>query len=114
MTETGKVQCKQLQEKFPYLQDIEVILASPLRRAIQTAAYTFAPELEKRQVPVVLVPNAQEISSLPCDIGHDADVTISEAPRLIATAAPLWDVSNLNTTLVDELWNSKVGLLLPS
>jgi broad specificity phosphatase PhoE len=108
LTDLGKVQCKELQQKFPFLQDVEVILASPLRRTIQTAAYTFAPELEKRQIPMVLVPKAQEISSLACDIGHDAEVTISEAPKLIADAAPLWDASNLDTTLVDESWNSKV------
>lgn len=112
MTETGKAQCTELQEKFPFLQDVEVILSSPLRRAVQTAAYTFAPELEKRQVPVVLVPKAQEISSLACDIGLDAEITISEAPKLIANAAPSWNVSELNTGLVDESWNSKVGLLL--
>jgi broad specificity phosphatase PhoE len=113
LTETGKVQCKELQEKFPFLQDVEVILASPLRRTIQTAAYTFAPELEKRQIPLVLVPKAQEISSLACDIGQDAEKIIAEAPKLIADAAPLWDASNLDTTLVDESWNSKVsGLVL--
>lgn len=110
LTDLGKVQCKELQQKFPFLQDVEVILASPLRRTIQTAAYIFAPELEKRQIPIVLVPKAQEISSLACDIGHDAEVTISDAPKLIADAAPLWDASNVDTTLVDESWNSKVSL----
>ncbi|KAJ5522796.1 phosphoglycerate mutase family protein-like protein [Penicillium frequentans] len=110
LTETGKAQCTELQEKFPFLQDVEVILSSPLRRAVQTAAYTFAPELEKRQVPVVLVPKAQEISSLACDIGLDAEITISEAPKLIANAAPSWNVSELNTGLVDESWNSKKGI----
>lgn len=114
LTNLGRAQCKVLQEKFPFLQDVEVILASPLRRTIQTAAYTFAPELEKRQIPLVLVPKAQEISSLACDIGYDAEVTISEAPKLIADAAPSWDASNLDTTLVDESWNSKVSLLAPS
>lgn len=111
LTEIGKAQCRELQEKFPFLQDIEIILSSPLRRTIQSAAYTFAPELEKRQIPIVLVPKAQEISSLACDIGHDAEVTISEASKLIANAAPLWDASKLDTTLVDESWNSKVSFM---
>ncbi|KAJ5364403.1 phosphoglycerate mutase family protein-like protein [Penicillium cataractarum] len=110
LTETGKSQCKELQEKFPFLQDVEVILASPLRRTVQTVAYTFAPELEKRQIPIVLVPKAQEISSLACDVGHDAEVTITEAPKLIAEAVPSWDASNLDTTLVDDSWNSKRGI----
>ncbi|GLI72281.1 hypothetical protein PoHVEF18_000451 [Penicillium ochrochloron] len=85
-----------------------------VQRTIQTAAYTFAPELEKRQIPMVLVPKAQEISSLACDIGHDAEVTISEAPKLIADAAPLWDASYLDTTLVNESWNSKKGIYASS
>ncbi|KAJ5107650.1 phosphoglycerate mutase family protein-like protein [Penicillium angulare] len=110
LTDTGKAQCQELQEKFPFLQDVEVILASPLRRTIQTAAYTFAPELEKRQTPVILVPNAQEISSLACDIGHDTKITKSEAPNLIKDAAPLWSAANLGSTLVNESWNSKKGI----
>ncbi|KAJ5279995.1 phosphoglycerate mutase family protein-like protein [Penicillium angulare] len=107
LTDTGKFQCQELQEKFPFLQDVEVILASPLRRTIQTAAYTFAPELEKRQLPMILVPNAQEISSLACDVGHDAKITKSEAPNLIKDAAPSWNAMNLDATLVNESWNSK-------
>ncbi|KAL2822255.1 histidine phosphatase superfamily [Aspergillus cavernicola] len=101
LTETGKAQCQELQEKFPFLRDVEVILASPLRRTIQTAAFVFAPELKERQIPVVLVPNAQEISRLTCDLGYDADVTKAEAPSLIGDAAPSWNSTNLDMTLVD-------------
>jgi broad specificity phosphatase PhoE len=108
LTETGKSQCKELREKFPFHGDVELILASPLRRTIQTAAYVFAPELEKRQIPIILVPNAQEISPFACDLGSDAGVVKSEAPTLIADASPSWDAVNLDTTLVNESWNSKV------
>jgi broad specificity phosphatase PhoE len=87
---------------------VEVILASPLRRTIQTAAYVFAPELEERQLPVVLVPNAQEISHLNCDLGYEDTITKAEAPDLISQAAPSYDSKNLDMTLVDETWNSKV------
>ena len=59
-------------------------------------------------MPVVLVPNAQEISSLACDVGTDAEVTIAEAPKLISETAPAWDSANLSTELVDGSWNSKV------
>ncbi|KAF9893501.1 hypothetical protein FE257_010813 [Aspergillus nanangensis] len=115
LTETGKSQCQALQEKSSFLQDVKVILASPLRRTIQTAAYVFAPELEKRQIPFILVPNAQEISGLTCDIGHDVEVTKSEARRLIVAATgPSWDPANLDTTLIDESWNSKKGVYAPT
>lgn len=59
-------------------------------------------------MPVILVPNAQEISSLACDVGTDAEVTIAEAPNLISKAAPEWDSASLSTELVDGSWNSKV------
>lgn len=108
LTDHGKAQCKDLQENFPFLKDVQVVLASPLRRTIQTAAFVFAPELEKRQLPIVLVPNAQEISHLTCDLGYDADVTKGQAPNLIAEAAPSYGNLNLDMTLVDESWNSKV------
>ncbi|KAJ5710432.1 phosphoglycerate mutase family protein-like protein [Penicillium malachiteum] len=110
LTNTGKAQCEELQQKFPFLTEVELIIASPLRRTVQTAAYIFASELEKRQIPVVLVPKAQDISSLACDIGHDAEVVKSEAPNLIMGVVPSWNPVNLDTSLVDESWNSKEGI----
>ncbi|KAJ5737927.1 phosphoglycerate mutase family protein-like protein [Penicillium malachiteum] len=110
LTDTGKAQCEELQQNFPFLNEIELIIASPLRRTVQTAAYTFAPELKKRQIPMVLVPKAQEISSLACDVGHDAEVVKLEAPKLIMDVVSSWSPVNLDTTLVDESWNSKEGI----
>lgn len=94
------------------MQDVQAVIASPLRRAIQTAAFVFAPELENRQLPIILAPDAQEISSLTCDLGYDADVTKAQAPDLIAKAVPLYNITNLDTTLIDGLWNSKVSFFL--
>ena len=111
LTNTGEAQCKSLQEHLPFLQDVEIIIASPLRRTIQTAAFVFAPELEKRQLPIILAPDSQEISHLMCDLGSDADVIKSQAPNLIAKAAPSYKAINLDATLVDKSWNSKVSLI---
>jgi broad specificity phosphatase PhoE len=110
LTDAGKVQCLELRESFPFLQEVEVILVSPLRRAIQTAAFVFGPEMERRGLPIILVPQAQEISSLQCDIGQDAEAIRSEAAKLIAEAAPGWNAELLDSTLVDDGWNSKVGI----
>lgn len=109
MTTTGKQQCLQLREEFPFAKDISAVLASPLQRTIQTAAWTFGPELEKRQLPFVLVPNAQEISGFQCDFGWNEAYVKSSAPKLISEAAPGFDQSSLDMTLVDESWNSKVS-----
>lgn len=87
------------------------MLASPLQRAIQTAAHAFSPVLEKRQVPFVLVPLAQEISHLTCDLGADRESLARDAPGLIAQGAPGYNVDDLDMSLVDEDWNSKVWTL---
>lgn len=97
-----------LQTALGGMQDIEVLFVSPLRRAIQTAAYVFADLLNIRQVRVVLVPYGQEVSEQLCDVGQDASVVGVEAASLIAQAAPRWDCSNLDTRLIDKGWNSKV------
>ncbi|KAJ5760397.1 hypothetical protein N7520_007553 [Penicillium odoratum] len=114
LTETGKTQCRDLRDNFPYHDEVSLILASPLRRTIQTAAHSFQPVLEKRQVPFVLVPKAQEISKQPCDIGQDSDVLKAEIPGLITPGAACFDQANLDTSLLEDGWNSKKGIYAPT
>lgn len=85
-----------------------MVLASPLKRAVQTAAHAFSPALEKRQVPLLLVPLAQEISHLTCDLGVDREVVVKDAPEWIAEGTPAYDADKLDVSLVDTNWNSKV------
>ncbi|KAJ5297386.1 hypothetical protein N7508_007635 [Penicillium antarcticum] len=110
LTATGKDECLQLREEFPFSKDISAVLASPLQRTIQTAAWVFGPELEKRQLLFILVPGAQEISGLNCNHGWDEEHVKLQAPKLIAEAAPGFELSRLDATLVDQTWNSKAGL----
>jgi hypothetical protein len=98
-----------LSDSFPYHDDLSLILASPLRRTIQTAAHAFHSALEKRQIPFVLVPKAQEISKRPCDVGLDCDVIKAEVPHLIASGAAAFDQAKLDTSLLEDGWNSKIG-----
>ncbi|CAI7634610.1 unnamed protein product [Penicillium bialowiezense] len=114
LTALGKEQCLQLRQEFPFAKDISAVLASPLQRTIQTAAWTFGPELQRRQLPFVLVPNAQEISGFQCDFGWDEDYVKSSAPELITEAAPGFEEARIDTTLVDGSWNSKKGIYAPS
>jgi hypothetical protein len=108
LTAKGKDECLQLREEFPFSKEISIVLASPLRRTIQTAAWVFAPELEQRQLPFILVPGAQEISGFNCNHGWDEDRVKSQAPTLVAEVVPDFESSQLDTSLVDESWNSKV------
>ncbi|KAJ5541087.1 hypothetical protein N7494_006163 [Penicillium frequentans] len=114
LTDTGKDQCRDLRDTFPYHDDISLILASPLRRTIQTAAHAFHLALKKRQVPFALVPKAQEISKQACDIGQDCDVLKAEIPQLIASGAAGFDQANLDTSLLEDGWNSKKGIYAPT
>lgn len=76
--------------------------ASPLKRAIQTAAHTFPLVLERYQVPFILVPLAQEISHLTCNLGVDRGSLVRDAPGLITRGTPAFKFDDLDLTLVDE------------
>ena len=43
LTALGMKQCQRAMETFPFMDDIAIILSSPLRRALQTALFTFQP-----------------------------------------------------------------------
>ncbi|KAI9933786.1 hypothetical protein ASPWEDRAFT_168061 [Aspergillus wentii DTO 134E9] len=110
LTAIGKHQCQDLAETFPFHNDISIILASPLKRTIQTAAYVFSSTLEKRQIPLLLAPMAQEISHLPCDLGYEREIVLEEGPKLVTQAAPGYDVAKLDMSLVGDDWNAKKGI----
>jgi len=70
LNEAGIAQCRRLCAEFPFHDKVDLILASPLRRAIQTALYGYAPEID-RGLKVLLMPLAQEVSDKPMDVGSD-------------------------------------------
>ncbi|PYI00268.1 phosphoglycerate mutase family protein-like protein, partial [Aspergillus sclerotiicarbonarius CBS 121057] len=110
LTTHGKEQCHALREALPFHASVSLIMASPLKRAIQTAATVFAPTLASRQLPFMLIPLAQEVSQLQCYLGDDVATTKAGAPDLITDAAEGYDPVNLDVSLVQEDWNSKQGI----
>jgi phosphohistidine phosphatase SixA len=64
LTAKGKSQCLALQATFKHHNDIDLVLASPLRRTVQTASLSFGPVLAKKEVPFVLLPMLQEVSNM--------------------------------------------------
>jgi broad specificity phosphatase PhoE len=56
---------------------VELLLASPLRRAIQTCQISFAPCVERGLV-IVAIPHAEEVSVTPSDTGSPLDVLREE------------------------------------
>ena len=83
----------------------ELIVSSPLRRTLQTTALGWAPAVARLGGPrrVVVLPQAQECSALPCDTGSS---------REQLEADPEFAVFDLAGLPAD--WNSKEGFWAPT
>lgn len=102
LTDQGKQQCEELRKRFPYSADIELVVASPLRRTIYTALYAFRDVLAAKKLRIIALPELQETSSQPCDTGS----SVEDLAREFA-AAPV------DLSLVKDGWNSKTGRWAP-
>lgn len=94
LTPLGERQCEELCERFDAHDKITHLIASPIRRTLYTCLHSFAPVVQSGK-KVVALPDAQEISRLPCDIG-------SEPSKLKEEFGDLVDLH-----LVQEGWNDK-------
>jgi len=70
LTERGVEECRELSERFPYHSSIDLIVSSPLRRALHTALNGFQPAIA-RGTKIVALPELQETSDIVCDIGSE-------------------------------------------
>lgn len=77
LTEKGKQQCIDRCKDFDRHDKIELLLASPLRRAIQTCQLAFAPCVERGLV-IIALPTAEEVSDAPSDTGSPVEDLIKE------------------------------------
>jgi hypothetical protein len=78
------------------------MVASPLRRTIRTALLSFAPVFEAhKDFKLLLLPEAQETSDVPCDTGSDQAVLKKD---FVDQGLPV------DLSLVHEGWNSKVTI----
>jgi Histidine phosphatase superfamily (branch 1) len=108
LTDKGRRQCLALRGMFPRHHDIDLILASPLKRCIETAVLAFGSVLcdSKRKVLLHLVPLAQEINNYPTDIGLSRKELEAEMPTLLKGSGI--SPSQVVFDDVSEGWNSKV------
>ncbi|KAK3717942.1 hypothetical protein LTR37_005368 [Vermiconidia calcicola] len=79
LTPEGEEQCRKRRETFDRHDNIELLLASPLRRALQTCTITFQPGIE-RGLRIIALPMAEEASDAPCDTGSEVEVLKKEFP----------------------------------
>jgi broad specificity phosphatase PhoE len=102
LTPLGKEQCATLRKTaFLEQSNISLVTASPLCRTLHTAYLIFNPALTsngKCQPQILALPDAQETSDEPCDIGTD--------PSLLSgiAAENNWPV---DLSLVKDGWNVK-------
>ncbi|KAF5015115.1 hypothetical protein F66182_13660, partial [Fusarium sp. NRRL 66182] len=109
LTEAGIKECEALEACFPFQSSIDLIVASPLRRTIQTALYSFQPAI-KRGVRVIALAELQETSDVACDTGSDVtDLKREFGDYQLGPETPVVDFS-----LVPEDWNKKIGRWAPS
>ncbi|KAF2432773.1 phosphoglycerate mutase-like protein [Tothia fuscella] len=109
LTDLGFEQAGQLVQNFPESSSIGVIITSPLKRAVQTTLAGFPHVLEKSNfalgsnpggiengAKLIVDPDLQERSDLPCDTGSDRSVLETTFPGVDFGA-------------VESGWQSKEG-----
>jgi len=102
LTDLGKVQCQNLAQSFSRLSEVDLIVASPLKRTIYTALYSFPDKC--KQFGIIGLPDVQETSDLPCDTGSDRpDIEKEFADKHV----------KLDLALLDDDWHSKKGRYSP-
>ena len=103
LTPFGEQQCSTLREDFPNHDKISLLISSPLRRTIYTAFLAFPPALANGhcQPNIIALPEIQETSDFPCDLGSDVDALRKEmkenhVPVDLSLVKEGWNVKTLN------------------
>lgn len=110
LTPKGKQQCRELRDAFSHHNVVDLVVASPLRRTIQTAALSFGPTLARENVNFLALPVAQEVSNAPADTGLEPEELKTSLISLFNGDQLEFDVhQKLDLCNVEEGWTSKVG-----
>ncbi|KAK2590924.1 hypothetical protein QQS21_011385 [Conoideocrella luteorostrata] len=94
LTSLGEEQARALGAGFPEVENIQLILSSPLKRAIQTALLGFPAQIEGG-LQVLPWPEIQEASALPCDTGKglpDIKAEFQHLPVDFQLVEPDWHI----------------------
>ncbi|KAK3349353.1 histidine phosphatase superfamily [Lasiosphaeria hispida] len=95
LTPLGKEQCASLCKAFPSHGKITHLVASPMRRTLYTCLLSFEPAAKAGKA-VIALPEVQEVSNLPCDVGSAPGVLRGE-----------FDAAAVDLGRVTEGWNAK-------
>ncbi len=89
LTAKGMAHAEALRGTFPHASKVRRIISSPMRRTVQTALIAFGPTIQEGNMKVVLVPELEECSARPSDMG-------SPAPELRAEFGHVLDLQFLS------------------
>ena len=98
LTPLGEEQSGKLQKTFPHHDSVELLVSSPIRRALYTTLIGFESDVQ-RGLKVIALPDVQETSDHPCDTGSNPDKLEEEFGK----------GGRVDLSLVHEGWNVKVG-----
>lgn len=104
LTPKGKDQCKQVSTTFPFFDRVDLVCASPIRRAIQTALISMEPYLQSGKHHILALPLAQEATDKPAN-------TPSGINKLKKEYGDVVDFHRCMDTYVD--YDSKEGRFAP-
>jgi len=104
LTPKGKQQCMHLSTIFPYFDRIDLVCASPIRRACQTALISMQPYLQSGEHKVLALPLAQEATDKPANTPSPAEDLQKEFGEVV-------DFHRCMDTYVD--YDSKKGRWAP-
>ena len=96
LTQLGEAQCKRLQKNFAAMKNVDLVVASPLKRTIYTALIGFEPAIREKGLKVIAMPELQETSDLPCDTGSTPEEIAKEFAG-----------KPVDLDLVKQGWNNK-------
>jgi broad specificity phosphatase PhoE len=95
LTPVGEEQCATLCAAFPFHDRITHLVASPMRRTMYTCLLSFPPAIAAGK-KIVALPEIQEVSSLPCDMGSTPEDLAAE-----------FDPAQVDLSLVTPSWTDK-------
>ncbi|KAM0331467.1 hypothetical protein ACHAQA_003143 [Verticillium albo-atrum] len=82
LTDLGLQQCAKVRATFPAHASLTHLVASPMRRTLHTCLNSFGPTPEDprpaRLLPVIAIPELQEVSNSACDTGSEIPVVAAE------------------------------------
>jgi broad specificity phosphatase PhoE len=78
LTPFGRTQAEALGQQIPFLEDVDLVVCSPMKRTISTALLAFKHYLHTNKLELIALPELQELSNKPCDTGSSLAELLTE------------------------------------